>query len=508
MKLDIAADFLRTERVEQYFGPLAIARDHLHGIASSLPKDASGYLGHVQAGLDLGQDFTEPVARIEADGVGIVELRGPLAKYGSSMSAAGSSLKVRRLIQKWRDDPAVKGLLLVIDSPGGTVAGTEDLAAAIRSFAAVKPSVAVIEDLGASAAYWVACSAGKVYANRSALVGSIGAYCVLVDSSKAAEQAGLTVHVVRSADGKGAGEDGTAILPEQLADAQRTIDGMHALFVADVARGRKLQPADAAAVADGRVYGADEALAMKLIDGIATADEARQRVLGSVVPTGNSTNEGTQAMARRSTAKAGIKAEDKPLDGEKPKVKGKKAISPAAPVMPPVEDEDEEKVEDLPLEDEDADPVDPAELPVDPEDLEEAAEDLEDAAEDAEDDEDEEDVPAAKKAKAATVKQLKAALPNATAEFRETCLEKGLSLTASLKAYVAEVDKRQPARKSVQPLPTRFGSAAAGTPKSAFEARVDALIAKGQSRSAATRAVVASHPALHAEFLAAVNRGR
>ena len=96
----------------------------------------------------------------------------------------------QRLVEQAAEDPVVAAILLRVDSPGGTVAGVSDLAEAVYAARKVKPVSAYISDLGASAAYYIASQAQRLYADSDALVGSIGVYSVvrLVQVSRARHQ--------------------------------------------------------------------------------------------------------------------------------------------------------------------------------------------------------------------------------------------------------------------------------------------------------------------------------
>jgi signal peptide peptidase SppA len=205
----------------------------------------------------------------------IVDIEGSLTKRGSSMSNAGSLIRLRQEIRRLADDPDIAGIMLRIDSPGGTVAGTPDLAAAVAAAAKKKPVHAFVEDFTASAAYWVASQASRIVANdRTAMVGSIGTFVGLYDFSAAAGQDGIKAIVIKSGKFKGAGFPGTEITQEQQAMWQELVDKTQSAFTAGVAQGRGLSVADVESLADGRVHVASDAVDRRLIDGIESFDAA------------------------------------------------------------------------------------------------------------------------------------------------------------------------------------------------------------------------------------------
>ena len=211
---------------------------------------------------------------LEKDGIAIVEVSGVLQKQVASMSRGTSTVLLRRELQELQRDDAVKGVLLVIESPGGTAAGTKELADAVRSLALSKPVHAHIEDLGASAAYWVASQAKRISANEPALVGSIGTYAVVHDLSGKAASEGIKVHVVRAGTRKGVGVPGTEVTAEDLADVQKVVDSRNSIFLRYVSEGRSLSIEKVQELADGRVHPATDAVEMQLIDRVSSIDEA------------------------------------------------------------------------------------------------------------------------------------------------------------------------------------------------------------------------------------------
>jgi signal peptide peptidase SppA len=214
------------------------------------------------------------------DGVAVLPLEGTLLKHRSSLGGT-SLVETRRALRSALDDPRVDGLLVLIDSPGGTVAGTGDLADALYRARQRKPVSAFIEDLGASAAYWIASQAERVWSNPTGLVGSLGVFAVVEDTSGLYEQLKIQVHVLRSGEFKGAGTDGAPVTAAHLAEFQRQVDGLAEAFLAAVARGRGRERSALAPLADGRVHLGPEALALGLIDQVGTLDaaldELRQR---------------------------------------------------------------------------------------------------------------------------------------------------------------------------------------------------------------------------------------
>ena len=197
------------------------------------------------------------IARIYMVG-GMMKAR---SKYGGCCT-----LDVRQALRNAVAFEQVKGILLHIESPGGTVAGTEELANAIREADTAKPVFAHIDDLCASAGIWAASQARYVSANYTALAGGIGTLTVVEDSSGEAAASGIKVHVISTGEYKGSFTPGTEVKSNELAYLQNIIDGINKHFVAAVASGRAVDIETVESWADGRLFHAEDAHRMGMID--------------------------------------------------------------------------------------------------------------------------------------------------------------------------------------------------------------------------------------------------
>lgn len=215
------------------------------------------------------------------NGIARVVLSGPMTKKQTSASflfGGCSTVMVRRAVRAAAASESVKSIVLVIDSPGGQCAGLADLADDVAAAAGRKPVVAYVEDMCCSAALFVASQCSSVYANRTALIGSIGTLAVVEDWSRHYGAKGVDVHVVSSGSVKGAGTKGAPVTEEHLAEFQKLIDGYADQFVEAVARGRGMSEDDVRELATGQVWFPEEAMAFGLIDGVTTEDELMDRM--------------------------------------------------------------------------------------------------------------------------------------------------------------------------------------------------------------------------------------
>ncbi|MCA0406106.1 MAG: signal peptide peptidase SppA [Proteobacteria bacterium] len=165
-------------------------------------------------------------------------------------------------------NPAVKAVVLRINSGGGTTAGSETLYNEVRRLAEKKPVVAVIDTVGASGAYMTALGAHRILANGSALVGSIGVVAQVPNVTKLLDTLGVKVESVRSTPLKALPNGVEVTPPEARAALEATVKDTYVWFKALVGERRKLEGAALDTVADARVFTGRQALGLKLVDAL------------------------------------------------------------------------------------------------------------------------------------------------------------------------------------------------------------------------------------------------
>lgn len=207
------------------------------------------------------------------EGVAVIRISDGITK-GPSKFGGTSTIITRQALRAAVQAEDIRSILLAVYSPGGQVDGVSDLADEILKTCQSKPVVAYIEDLGASAAYWIASQAQRITANRTAHIGSIGVFAVLTDLSGLAEREGVSVRLISTGPYKGLGAPGTPVTPALVDEVQSHVDAIGAFFFQAVQQGRKLSSSRLAAVTDGRLWLASEAQQLGLIDGIESFDEA------------------------------------------------------------------------------------------------------------------------------------------------------------------------------------------------------------------------------------------
>ena len=214
---------------------------------------------------------------ISGKGIALLELQGPISFSGQTgMMAPYSAEGILAQLDELKEDKRVKGLLIRINSPGGTVGASQELYHGILSFKEKTglPVVASIADIGTSGAYYTAMAADVIFANPGSLVGSIGVIMNSVNVEKLAERFGVDVAVYKSGPHKdilSSWRESTLQEKEVLNDL---VMNVHDQFVKDVMMARNLSPAQAGKATDGRFFSGEQAKELGLVDFLNGMDAA------------------------------------------------------------------------------------------------------------------------------------------------------------------------------------------------------------------------------------------
>ncbi|MCC6237846.1 MAG: signal peptide peptidase SppA [Dehalococcoidia bacterium] len=207
----------------------------------------------------------------------LAQVRPPVLVVVDLQGVIGQAIRpldTARMLMKLREDRGVQGVLLNIDSPGGSAGGSEMITRAAHRLREVKPVVAFVGTIGASGGYMLASAAEHIVAQPSALLGSIGviAYRPLV--YEALSRVGVRMDVAKSGRLKDMLSPFREPTTEEKAKEQELLDDMYNIFVDGVAQSRRLDLEDARALATGEVYTARQALTHRLIDSVGDLDDA------------------------------------------------------------------------------------------------------------------------------------------------------------------------------------------------------------------------------------------
>ncbi|TVM36104.1 signal peptide peptidase SppA [Oceanidesulfovibrio marinus] len=187
----------------------------------------------------------------------------------------GDSESVVDFLDTLREDSDVPGVLIRIDSPGGVVGPAQEIYAAVKKLAAVKPVVVSMGSLAASGGYYVACPAETIVANPGTLTGSIGVIMSLGSWQDLMGKIGYTYEAITSGEMKDAGSPYRELTPKERAYFQSLVDDLFSQFVEDVAEGRHMDEAKVRELADGRVYSGRQAKKLGLVDQLGGFEDAK-----------------------------------------------------------------------------------------------------------------------------------------------------------------------------------------------------------------------------------------
>jgi len=202
---------------------------------------------------------------VPADSIARFEIKGVIADRVRPQVEA---------IKRAEHDPHVRGLLLVIDSPGGGVTGGVALHDAVESFAAHKPVAVSMQGTAASAGYMIAAAAQRLFAYPSSITGSIGVIMIRPDASGLLGRIGLAADTITSGAMKDQSQPFVPLKPEGRVMLQGIVNDLFDQFVTMVSRGRHRSLDEIRVLADGRPYTGRQAVSLHLIDQLGDEDTA------------------------------------------------------------------------------------------------------------------------------------------------------------------------------------------------------------------------------------------
>lgn len=214
-------------------------------------------------------------------GVGIVRIYGPItidSQCGGMIETGSSSDAVVERLTQLEEDKRIRAIILRINSPGGTVAATQEIYDKLMKLR--KKNIIIVASMGelaASGGYYVASACNHIMANRGTITGSIGVIAVTPNLKGLFEKLGIRMNVIKSGKYKDILSSYREISPEERELIQQMIDSSYQQFIKDVAAGRNLAVDDITPQADGRVFGGDTALRHKLIDGLGSFEDALKK---------------------------------------------------------------------------------------------------------------------------------------------------------------------------------------------------------------------------------------
>lgn len=220
----------------------------------------------------------KPRGSINHPSIAVIPIEGTIAKklYGlEAISGGETTVSIQQTIQQALDDSSITGIVLDIDSPGGTVDGTKELADFIYESRNQKPIVAYTSGSMCSAAYWIGSAASKIVAFDTSRVGSIGVVSVHKDLSVKEEQQGIKTTHIYAGQYKAYGNNSEPLTDLSKAYIQERVDYYYSMFVDSIATHRDVSAEEVISkMAEGKVFIGRQALKVNLIDDVGNIQTA------------------------------------------------------------------------------------------------------------------------------------------------------------------------------------------------------------------------------------------
>jgi len=261
-------------------GPWAIKPEMLEEIQHIYATHLRGEkidIEAVEARIGRPLDNTQSAYSL-IEGVAVLPLEGVVGKrmnLFTQISGGVSTDLAKQQIAEALEDSAVEAVILQVDSPGGTVDGTAELADFIYQSRGDKPIYALADGLMASAAMWFGSAADKVFIkDNTTMTGSIGVVASHFDISKWEEKVGVKTTEISAGKYKRISSQYAPLSEEGRADIQAKVDYLYSVFVDAVARNRGVDVETVLTnMADGRVFVGRQAVAAGLVDGVSTLED-------------------------------------------------------------------------------------------------------------------------------------------------------------------------------------------------------------------------------------------
>ncbi len=208
--------------------------------------------------------------------VALIRVSGSISSSSDSFfEKPASPDEIIGMIEQAEKAAAVKGILMEINSPGGSPVASEELMKAVKN--AGKPTVAVIRDIGTSGAYWVASASDHVIASPVSLTGSVGVTASYLEFSQLLQDYGVRYERLVSAEHKDVGSPFRNLTGEEREIAEAALAKMHSYFLGSVVENRQLtDKAAIGRVSTAMVFLGSEAKELGLVDGLGGKKEAEE----------------------------------------------------------------------------------------------------------------------------------------------------------------------------------------------------------------------------------------
>lgn len=196
--------------------------------------------------------------------VGIIEINGIIADSKNTLDH----------LKRFREDDAIKAIVIRINSPGGAVGPSQEIFREIKKTSSTKKVVASMGTIAASGGYYIAAGADGIVANPGTITGSIGVIMGFTNYEDLLQKIGLVPVVIKSGEYKDIGSPVRKMKPEEKKILQDFARKIHKQFIRDIVQGRKMKPEKVRSLADGRIFTGEESKELGLVDRIGNLEDA------------------------------------------------------------------------------------------------------------------------------------------------------------------------------------------------------------------------------------------
>jgi len=208
--------------------------------------------------------------------IAVIKVRGTIASGPQMLTETFTPDDAFPLISKAEEDPGIKAVLFEIDSPGGSVVASREIAYAVADMK--KPTLCWMGDVAASGAYWIASSCDYIMADPLTLTGSIGVTASYLEFSKLFEKYGVTYEQITSGERKDIGSPFRNMSDDERSKMEYITNEVFSYFLKDVKEKRNLTQEQIDQIKSGDLFLGKDAIALGLIDSTGTLSDARDAV--------------------------------------------------------------------------------------------------------------------------------------------------------------------------------------------------------------------------------------
>jgi protease-4 len=209
------------------------------------------------------------------DGVAVIPLQGTIySSQGTGLFAeqVATPENFKEMLDEAARDGSIKAVVIDINSPGGSVVASDEIAMAVKEFD--KPTVAWVGEMGASGAYYVASSCDFIVADQASVVGSIGVISIFPEYSRLLEKIGVNFTVIKGGEYKDFTTGFRPLTDEETEMMEDMVSEIYDQFLTVVADNRNMSKSDVKSVAEGKIYSGRKAKSLGLVDEIGSRDTA------------------------------------------------------------------------------------------------------------------------------------------------------------------------------------------------------------------------------------------